>query len=77
MQDLIKQPFTPMQLDLLKMFSRNIGEQELKEIKTLLAGYFAGKAVSAADKMWEDNQWSEKDEEKFLQEHNRTSYKHD
>ncbi len=75
METAVKQPLTSLQLELLKMFSRDIAETDLLEIKKLLIQYFAQKAMDLADKVWEQNNWNEKDEIKFLNEHNRTPYK--
>ncbi len=74
MKTSINQPLTTLQLELLKLFARNIDESDLIEIKKLLIQYFANKAMDAADKVWEQNKWNEQDENRFLNEHNRTPY---
>ena len=66
MESFIKQPFTPLQLELLKIFSRDIPESDLLEIKSLLIQYFAKKAMDLADGVWEQNNWDEHDENRFL-----------
>jgi hypothetical protein len=76
MQTLVKQPLTILQLELLKIFARDIEETDLIEIKKMLVQYFANKAMDLADNVWEKNKWGEQEENKFLQEHNRTPYKH-
>ncbi len=54
MQDLrIDQNFSNIQLELLKLYSTNIHENELLDIKNYLAKYFALKAVGKADKFKE------------------------
>ncbi|OFX18845.1 MAG: hypothetical protein A2033_06590 [Bacteroidetes bacterium GWA2_31_9] len=73
MGTIVKQPLTSLQLELLKIFSREIEEKDLLEIKKFLVKYFAQKAIALADKVWEQNNWTEKDELKFLNEHNRIS----
>jgi hypothetical protein len=75
MQTIVKQPFTALQLELLKMFSSDVSETDLLEIKKFLTQYFAQKAMDFADKVWDNNKWDEQDENKFLNEHNRTPYK--
>ncbi len=50
----IPQPFTNLQLELLKMYARKISEQDLVEIKRILGQYFADKASDLADKAWEE-----------------------
>jgi len=74
METSIKQPLTSLQLELLKLFARNVDESDLIEIKKLLIQYFANKAMDAADKAWEQNKWNDQDENRFLNEHNRTPY---
>ena len=74
METSIKQPLTSLQLELLKLFARDIDENDLIEIKKLLIQYFANKAMDAADKVWEQNKWNEQDENRFLNEQNRTPY---
>ncbi len=76
MQTLPKQPFTTLQLELLRIFSRNISENDLIEIKQLLSQYFAKKAIEQTDSVWDANNWNDKDEEYFLNEHLRTPYKY-
>jgi len=75
MQTIVKQPLTSLQLELLKIFARDIEERDLLEIKKILTSYFAQKAMDLADKVWEQKNWNEKDENQFLNEHNRIEYK--
>jgi len=74
METSIKQPLSTLQLELLKLFARDIEDNDLIEIKKLLIQYFANKAIDSADKVWEQNKWNEQDEYRFLNEHNRTPY---
>lgn len=48
-----------LQLELLKVFSFDLDEGQLIEIRDLLAKYFAGKATEEMDRLWEENQWNE------------------
>ncbi len=75
MQTLVKQPLTNLQLELLNVFAREVDEKDLIEIKRFLINYFATKAMDMADSVWDKNQWTEKDEHRFLNEHSRTPYK--
>jgi hypothetical protein len=75
MQTLVRQPLTTLQLELLKIFARDIEDNDLLEIKKFLIQYFANKAMDLADKIWDQNKWDEQDEKRFLMEHNRTPYK--
>jgi hypothetical protein len=55
----LKTPFTNLQLELLKVFSHDLSENELKEIKAMLLEYFSKKTISEADKVWDEKKWDE------------------
>ncbi len=67
----IPQPFTNLQLELLKLYARRVPEQDLLEIKRLLAQYFMDKASDLADEIWDEKGLTE---EKLLNKHRRTPY---
>lgn len=66
--------FTPLQLELLNLYAREVPEEQLLEIKQLIANYFAQKATEIMNQAlagknvdeWVDN---------TLKEHLRTPYK--
>jgi predicted metal-binding transcription factor (methanogenesis marker protein 9) len=70
-------PFSNLQMELLRLFDKNLSEAELLEVKKLLANHFLEKAMDAADKVWEKNNWTEADANRMMQEHHRTPYKAD
>ncbi len=43
-----------IQQELLKLYSSNIAEADLLNIKRYLAKYFATKAIDEADQIWEE-----------------------
>ena len=48
----------PLQLDLLKLFStRRMSSEELRDIKLLIANYYAQKADAELDHLFEENKW--------------------
>ena len=49
------QKLTNLQLELLKVFSYQLNQQQLTDIKNLLANYFAEQATQEMDKLWEEN----------------------
>ncbi|MEM1324328.1 MAG: hypothetical protein AAGI23_00160 [Bacteroidota bacterium] len=51
-------PLTSLQLELLKIYSFGIQDEQLLEIKQLLARYFAQKATEEADQLWEKKGWT-------------------
>lgn len=67
----IKQPFSNIQLELLKVFASNVSDEDLLEIKNLLAKYFLEKAKDAADKAWDEKGLSE---DELMKVHHRTPY---
>ena len=69
------QKLTNVQVELIKMFNRQVPEEQLLEIKNLLAKYFAEVATREMDKLWVENDWSDDTMEEWLEEHNRTPYK--
>ncbi len=49
----------PLQLDLLKLFSaRRMSSEELRDIKLLIANYYAQKADAELDHLFEENKWT-------------------
>ena len=69
----VKQPMTNLQLELLKLYTRKVSEQDLQSIKKILAQYFSNKTMDLADKVWEKNNWKDDDAERFSNGHLRKS----
>ena len=70
----LKTPFTNLQLELLKVFSHDLSETELKEIKAMLLEYFSKKAILEADKVWDEKKWNEEKIASILSDSERTPY---
>jgi hypothetical protein len=62
------QQFTNLQWQLLQLFNRNVKEHDLLEIKVMLSNYFADKASSEMDKLWEEKGWSDDTMKTWLEE---------
>ena len=58
--------FSNMQLELLRLYSRNISDEELIEIKQLLADFFAERAIAGANAWWDANNFTDADVERML-----------
>ena len=71
-QPVLKQPFSNIQLELLKLFADDIPEQDLKVIQRMIVRYFAEKASAEADEIWSEKGYSA---EELLKENMRTPYK--
>ena len=48
---------TNVQIELLKLFQYNLPEEQLAEIKNILAKYFAKTATTDMNKLWDENNW--------------------
>jgi hypothetical protein len=70
----LQQPFTNVQLELLKVFSHQISDADLTALRAVLAQFFAQRAVEAADAAWEKNAWTDADVERLLHIKLRTPY---
>lgn len=68
---------TPLQIELLKTFSRPVSDEQVLEIKQLLVDYFAHKVDEDVDALFEQRGWDATTVEGWLTEHNRTPYRHD
>jgi len=63
--------FSNIQKELLKIYSNNISDEELFEIKLILSQYFAKKATDELDKFLDENGIDEDTLVKWSHEHNR------
>ena len=71
----LKSPLNPAQLEILKLFSRDLGEEDLLAIKRLIVKYLAEKASRMADQIWKEKGWTNDDMDRLAHTHMRTSYK--
>lgn len=63
---------TNLQLELIKIFSYELNDSQVVEIKDMLSKYFANKATQEVDKLWEENNWSDETMDQWANEHLRT-----
>jgi hypothetical protein len=63
----IKHPLTNAQLEILKIFSHDLNNDDLENLKSLLVRFFADKAISNANRTWDDNKWSNNDVDRMLE----------
>lgn len=66
-------PLTNLQRELLKIFSFELPEEELIEVKKILSSYFADKASDEMDKFWDEKNLSNEDMDRWLNEDLRPS----
>jgi len=65
-----------VQIELLKLFSKNVPDKQLHDIKLLMAKYFAEHATRAMDKVWDEKHLSDDDMKKWSHEHKRHQDSH-
>ena len=59
-------PLSNVQIELMKLFSTNLADDELSELKDLIARFYAEKAIKHADEVWDKNQLSDKEMDNWL-----------
>ena len=71
----IESPLSNLQLEILKAFSHQLNDEDLSQLKHVLADFFAQKAIQAADKVWDEEHWDKEKATHLLQTKLRTPYK--
>ena len=69
----IQTPLNKAQLEILQLFSREVSNEDMLEIKRMITRYFAKKVNTLADEVWEEKGWTQDDMERLSQTHMRTS----
>ena len=54
----VQPPLTNLQVELLKLFARQLPEKDLLAIKDMIAQYLLEKTFAEADKAWEEKGYS-------------------
>lgn len=68
---MIKTSFTNLQQELLKLYAREISEEDLANIRDLIGEYFLQRLTTMADSAWDKNGWDQQDMEDMLNENNQ------
>jgi hypothetical protein len=64
----VKQPLSNVQVELMKIYSTNLSDKELKELKDLLALFYAKKSIKYANKAWKEKKLSNEIMDNWLNE---------
>jgi len=64
----VKHPLSNVQMELLKIYSTNISDSDLKELKDLLAQFYAKKSIKYANNAWKYKKLDNETMEKWLNE---------
>lgn len=70
----LKTPLNDTQLELLELFSENLSDEELAEVKNLLLQFRLKRLKKAANQVWDEKGWTDEDAERMLHTHMRTPY---
>ncbi len=57
------------------MFSQELAEEDLVEVKRIFIKYLSEKAKKLADQVWEEKGWTNEDMERLSRQHVRSSSK--
>jgi len=56
---LSSKPLSNVQVELLKLFSKDISDQELMDLKNILIDFYAKKSIALADQVWNEKKLSD------------------
>ena len=69
----IDKPLSNGQLELMKMFTHELSEQDLVQLKRTLAKFFADRASDEMDRQWEAQDWSNETMDSWLSDEEDTA----
>ena len=75
METQLRTPFTPFQMQMLKLTERIKTQEEMDDIRHLVSNYFAEKAQQEVDRLWELGVINDEVIESWKHEHMRTPYR--
>ena len=67
----LQMPLSNVQVELLKLYSTNLSEEDLLDLRTMIAIYYAERAIKNADKIWKERGLTNDDMEKWLNDENQ------
>jgi len=62
----LNKPLTNLQIELLRLYSLDLSEKDLLQLKRVIARYFADKASDEMDRLWKQNNWTDKTMDQWL-----------
>jgi hypothetical protein len=64
-------PLTNLQLEILKLYSFELTEKDLLDLKNVLARHFADRLSKRVDEIWQEKGLTEADMDKWLNDENQ------
>ncbi len=59
---------TSLQIDVLKLFAKNVSESQMQELRTIIAKYFLAQARKSAGKAWNEKNYTTETFEELVNE---------
>ncbi|HKR05520.1 MAG TPA: hypothetical protein VJY62_12875 [Bacteroidia bacterium] len=66
---------TNLQMELMKIFSIDLSEKQILDLKRVLVKFFSDNATNEMDNLWDEKKWNNKTMKKWAKEHLRTTIK--
>lgn len=61
-------PLSNVQVELLKLYSTNLNNNDMQDLKNKLAEFYAAKAIRKADELWDKNKLTDTGIDNWLNE---------
>ncbi len=58
--------FSNVQLELLKLYSTNLSDKDMQDLKDLLAHFYAERSIKIADEVWQKKGYTQEDMDSIL-----------
>jgi len=62
----LKFPLSNAQVELMKLYGTNLSNNDLEELKSLLARFYANKAIVQSNEIWDEKGLTDRDMESWL-----------
>jgi len=63
---MLNQPFTNAQLEILKVFSRDLSDEHMGRLKKMLIKFHSDILTEEADSVWDEQGWNEEKVQELL-----------
>ena len=70
----LQSPLNATQREILKLFIRDLEEEDLRAIKRLIVKYLAERTIRMADEVWDEKGWNNEEMDRLAHSHLRTPY---
>jgi len=62
----LQTPLSNVQMELLKLYSTNLSDEDLKELKDQLAKFYAKRSIKRANEAWNEKGYTNDDMDRLL-----------